>query len=119
MVDTRDLPSTTWGAGYPEPYMVQGKIYKKYMHYVYILQSKREIQVNNKKCYIGRTDDLRRRIQEHQQGKTWTTKRILPIELIFYEAFKDKQDAIRREKYLKTSKGKSTIKMMLQYSFEE
>jgi putative endonuclease len=78
------------------------------MHYVYILKSK-----NTNRLYVGRTDDLRRRIKEHKDRKNWTTKRMLPVELIFYEAFTNKQDAIRREKYLKTSKGKSTLKMML------
>jgi len=59
------------------------------MYYVYVLKSGK-----NNKLYIGRTDNLQRRIQEHQSGKVWTTKRILPIQLIFYEAFISKQDAI-------------------------
>jgi len=38
---------------------------------------------------------------------------MLPVKLIFYECFLAKEDSIRRENYLKTSKGKSTIKLML------
>ena len=104
--DTKDLPSTTQGAGYPEPSVVRGKI--QIMYYVYILKSERR-----RRLYIGRTKDLKRRFQEHLNGKIWTTKRMLPIKLIFYEAFINKKDAVRRERYLKTTKGKATLKMML------
>lgn len=78
------------------------------MNYVYILRSKKD-----NRLYVGRTDNLKRRFQEHITGKAWTTKRMLPVTLIFYEAFINKNDAIKREKYFKTSKGRSTIKMML------
>ena len=76
-------------------------------HYVYILKGRLS------KIYVGRTDDLKRRYEEHKQCKVWTTSRMLPVKLIFYEAFLSKNDAIRREKYLKTNKGKSTLKLML------
>ena len=78
------------------------------MYYIYILLSLKDWRL-----YVGRTSDLRRRIEEHQAGKTWSTKRMLPVKLIFYECFLAKEDSIRRENYLKTSKGKSTIKLML------
>jgi len=70
----------------------------------------------NKKIYIGRTDDLKRRIKEHYNKKVWTTKRMKRVELIFYEAFKSKKDAIRRERYFKTTKGKKALKIMLKES---
>jgi putative endonuclease len=81
------------------------------MHYVYTLQSLRDGRL-----YIGRSDDLRIRIKDHKSGKVWTTKRMLPIRLVFYETFLSKSDAIRRENYLKTSKGKSALRMMLRDS---
>jgi len=81
------------------------------MHYVYVIKSER-----NNRLYIGRADNLKRRFQEHLEGKAWTTYRMLPIVLIFYEAFSNKKTAVRREKYLKTSKGKSALKMMLKES---
>ena len=81
------------------------------MHYVYLLQS-----VKSGKIYTGQTSDLRRRIFEHKSGNTITTAKMLPVRLVFYEAFLDKHDAVRREMYLKTSKGKSTVRMMLQSS---
>ena len=82
------------------------------MHYVYVLQSLRADQ----KIYVGRTDDLRERMKQHQNGKTWTTKRMLPIRLVFYEAFLSKGDAIRREGYLKTSKGKISLRQIIRES---
>lgn len=83
------------------------------MYYVYVLKS-----LKNDKIYVGRTDNLKRRIQEHKAGKTWTTKRFLPIKLIFCEAFLSKQDAIRRERYFKTSKGKSSLRQIIRESLK-
>ena len=83
------------------------------MYYVYVLQS-----LKNRRLYIGRTENLKRRLREHKAGKIWTTKRMLPIRLIFYEAFLSKQDVIRRERYFKTAKGKSSLKMMLRESLK-
>ena len=79
------------------------------MFYLYVLKG-------DKKIYIGRTDDLKRRIKEHYNKKVWTTKRMKRVELIFYEAFKSKKDAIRRERYFKTTKGKKALKIMLKES---
>jgi putative endonuclease len=77
------------------------------MFYVYVLKGRDE------RLYIGRAGDLKQRIHNHKEGKTWTTKRMLPVKLVFYESFLSKEDSIRRERYLKTSKGKSTLIMML------
>ncbi|ODS33854.1 MAG: GIY-YIG nuclease superfamily protein [Candidatus Scalindua rubra] len=66
------------------------------MHYVYIIKS-----IKTKKIYIGYTSDLKRRLKEHNEGKNYTTLRMLPIELVYYEAYKSKEDAKNREKQLK------------------
>ncbi len=84
------------------------------MYYVYILKS-----LKYDKIYIGRTKNLKRRIQEHKSGKVWTTKRMSDVKLVFYEAFLSKQDSIRRERYLKTSKGRSALKMMIRESLKQ
>ncbi|MFC1598518.1 GIY-YIG nuclease family protein [Patescibacteria group bacterium] len=76
------------------------------MHYVYILYNK-----NSKKFYIGYTKNLEERILRHKFAKL--AHRNKNHELIFYEAYKNKTDAIRREKYLKTTKGRTTLKLML------
>lgn len=77
-------------------------------YYVYILLSLRD-----RRFYIGLTNDLKRRIAEHKQGKNVSTAKRLPIELIFYEAFLSKKDAERRERYFKTTKGKTTLRQMI------
>ena len=82
-------------------------------YYVYILQSKLKSFL-----YVGCTSDLKRRFHEHNNKEELSTKRYAPFELIFYEAYLSKKDAERREKYLKTSKGKKTLRIMLRDYFE-
>ena len=77
------------------------------MYYVYILRNQ------DGRLYIGYTEDLRRRFEEHNDGLSTATKPYRPWLLIFYEAYVSKRDAKRREMYLKTSKGRTTIKTML------
>jgi len=66
------------------------------MFYVYILRS-----VNDKGLYIGYTNDLRRRLQEHNSGENRSTKARRPFELVYYEAYRAREDAERREDMLK------------------
>jgi putative endonuclease len=82
------------------------------MNYVYILRS-----LKDKKLYIGYSENLKRRFSDHQKGEVLSTKPRRPFELIFYEAYRERSDAKRREKYFKTDKGKSSIKMMLRDYF--
>ncbi len=77
-------------------------------YYVYVLRS-----TNKDFMYVGITSDLVKRLGEHNSNKVKSTKADSPYELIFYEAYRDKSDAYRREKYLKTTKGKTTLKTML------
>ncbi len=78
------------------------------MFYVYILQSEKDMRF-----YVGSTNNLRRRLQEHNAGKVFSTKKRTPLKLIYYEACIDEADARKREKYLKTSWGKRYIKSRL------
>ena len=78
------------------------------MFYVYIIQS-----VNSGKLYTGYTSNLKRRFAEHKSSEVHTTARMGELKLIFYEAYVNKADARRREVYLKTTKGKRAIKLML------
>ncbi|OGH77794.1 MAG: hypothetical protein A2469_00945 [Candidatus Magasanikbacteria bacterium RIFOXYC2_FULL_40_16] len=82
------------------------------MYYVYI------IKLSNNLLYTGRSDNLTRRMLEHNRGKVKATKNYRPIKLIYYEAFCVKLDTIRREKYLKTTQGKRMIKLMLKESIK-
>ena len=60
--------------------------------------------------YTGCTGDLRKRFQQHNDGKIPATLHRTPLELIYYEASLSADDAFRREKYLKTTYGKRYIK---------
>ena len=79
------------------------------MYYVYILRS-----IRNGKLYKGFTKDLRKRIKEHNKGKSIFTKNNRPWQLIYYEAFINERDARREELFLKSGKGKERIKYLLQ-----
>lgn len=81
------------------------------MYYVYVLYSKAD-----KKLYVGYTHNLKARYERHTKGYVLATKHRRPLELIFYEAYINKYDALRREKYLKSSKGKTTLRSMLHES---
>lgn len=69
--------------------------------------------MGNGQLYTGFTHDLRRRVQEHKDGRVISTAKRQPIELIHYEAYTKKSDAHRREKFLKTTEGKRYLKMQI------
>jgi predicted GIY-YIG superfamily endonuclease len=74
------------------------------MWYVYILK------MADGEYYIGSTNDLKRRIEEHTNGRDTSTKWRLPVVLEAYTAVKSEMTARRLEKYLKTSSGKATLR---------
>lgn len=68
------------------------------------------LKCSDNSFYIGQTNDLERRIDEHKKGKvSWTSKH-LPIELIHWEYFYTREEAIDREKKLKTGFGRKWLK---------
>lgn len=71
------------------------------MFYVYVLRS-----TKSGRLYTGYTSDLRKRLIEHQNGLSPYTRYRGPYELIYYEASMNANDALAREKYLKTGTGK-------------
>lgn len=82
--------------------------------YIYILKS-----INRDFVYTGFTIDLKRRFPEHNNGEELSTKHYAPFDLIHYEAYRNIQDAKRREGYLKTTKGKTTLRLMLKEYFND
>jgi len=78
------------------------------MQYVYVVLSRKD-----SKFYTGYTEDLRKRLKEHSQGKVNSTRDRRPLELVYYEACADKSDALSRERYLKTTWGKRYLKNRL------
>ncbi len=83
-------------------------------HYVYILLSKKD-----DKLYIGYTNDLKRRIQEHNAKKNFSTKNRLPLILIYVETCLNEEDAKRRKRYLKTTQGHRFLKLRLRKSLKQ
>lgn len=67
--------------------------------------------------YIGFTTNLARRIIEHKNGMSKATKGRRPFTLIYCEYHHSKIDALRREKYFKTTAGKKVLKLMLRDTF--
>jgi len=68
------------------------------------------LYLSNGQIYKGRTDDLKRRFKEHKDGKVRSTKNYLPYKLIGYEVYRVKTDAVRREKFLKTTEGRRLLR---------
>jgi putative endonuclease len=81
------------------------------MFYTYVLKSK-----NRNWIYVGFTANLKNRFLKHNLGLVQSTKHYRPFELVFYEAFKSKNDARRRELCFKTNKGKRALKLILRES---
>ena len=67
--------------------------------------------------YVGKTEDLKRRLKEHNNKEELSTKHYAPFELTHYEAYRSKVDAERREKYLKTHYGRMFLKNRLKSYF--
>ncbi|MCA9362828.1 GIY-YIG nuclease family protein [Candidatus Kaiserbacteria bacterium] len=76
------------------------------MNYVYVLRSKVD-----KELYIGSTNDLRRRLSEHNEGKVYSTRLRIPFELVYYEAYLSENDARIRESRLK-QRGQARVHLL-------
>ena len=75
------------------------------MWYVYILRS-----TIDKDLYIGSTNNVGRRLTEHNSGKVDSTKSRIPFSLEAYIAVKDQGKAIELEQYFKTGSGRALLK---------
>jgi len=78
------------------------------MFYVYIIQSQMD-----QGLYKGMTSNLEDRLKQHNAGKTKTTKAFRPWKLIYFEEFKDRNQARAREKYFKSGAGRRYIREKL------
>jgi len=78
------------------------------MFYVYIIKSEKSDRI-----YTGSTNDLRKRFNQHNKGKSTWTKNKGPWKLVYYEACLNEEDARSREKYLKSGMGKRYLKNRL------
>jgi putative endonuclease len=78
------------------------------MYYTYVLLSSKDWRF-----YTGFTRNLKLRFKQHNKGEVESTKDRGPFKLIYYEAGLDQSDATKREKYLKTYRGKQYLKRRL------
>jgi putative endonuclease len=82
------------------------------MFYVYVMQSETDWGL-----YIGFSADLRRRLAAHKEGLALATSFRGPWRLIYYEAYIDQEDALGRERYLKSRGGRRFLKNQLRHYF--
>ena len=66
------------------------------LYCVYILQSQK-----NRNLYMGYTSNLKSRIEQHNRGELYHTKKYRPWKLIYFEGYISKKDAYSREQSLK------------------
>ncbi|WPZ09757.1 GIY-YIG nuclease family protein [Roseivirga spongicola] len=89
------------------------KSYLHGMHYTYVLHSEKD-----NKRYIGYTNDLKLRLNQHHEGKVQSTKDRRPLTLIYYEACLEEWDARKREKYFKTHYGRMYLNKRLKTFYD-
>ena len=75
------------------------------MFAVYVLRSQSTGQY-----YTGFTSNLTQRLGQHNQGITKSTKNRGPWEVVYKESYSSRAEATRREKYLKSGKGREELK---------
>ena len=75
--------------------------------FVYILFSEKD-----KRTYVGSTNNLDRRIKEHNSGNVTATKYRIPFKLLHSEKYESEQEARNREKYYKASSGRRYLKKL-------
>ncbi|MBI4090301.1 MAG: GIY-YIG nuclease family protein [Candidatus Kerfeldbacteria bacterium] len=77
------------------------------MYFVYAIDSIRRNYI-----YIGLTDNANRRIEQHNNGRERTTRPYAPFQTILIESYPTRQEARKREKYLKSGSGKEFLKSL-------
>ena len=78
------------------------------MYYTYILQSSKDMGF-----YAGFTKNLKLRFEQHNRGLVESTRDRRPLQLVYYEACLNQNDAVKREKYFKSYHGKLFLRRRL------
>ena len=81
---------------------------RPFWYYTYVLRLDK-----SGNFYTGMTNNLKKRLEEHDKGKVYYTRTRGPVKLIYCEACLNREDAFRRERYLKTGMGKRYLKNRL------
>jgi putative endonuclease len=82
------------------------------MFFIYILKS-----LKDNRTYVGYTDNIERRLVEHNSGQTNATKNRRPLELIFSEKVETLKEAKERESYWKSGAGRRKLKIYFEEGF--
>jgi putative endonuclease len=82
-------------------------------YFTYIIKSQR-----NGKYYVGSSDDVQRRLQDHNWSRTPSTKTGIPWKLVYFEKYDTRSEAMTREYEIKAKKSKSYIDFLIQ-NFEQ
>jgi putative endonuclease len=77
-------------------------------YFVYILKSEK-----NSCYYIGQTENIFKRLEEHNLGKSKSTRRYIPWKLVYREIYDTRSDAFKREQELKRIKKRSSIEKLI------
>ncbi len=86
----------------------------KVYYCIYVLES-----MKDNKRYIGFTINLKQRIRQHQEGESFSTRYRRPFKLIYAELCTNKEDAVRREKYLKETGGRRFLAKRLKSYYKQ
>ncbi len=84
------------------------------MYCIYVIESQKNFDL-----YKGFTKDIRKRHKEHNDGLVKSTKNYRPWKLVYCEILLNKEDAINRERYLKSSWGRKFLKEILKNYFKK
>ncbi len=76
-----------------------------FMYYVYFLKS-----LKNGDLYIGSTENVDNRLRKHNNGKVKSTKFYRPWQLLGFEAYNTRSEAVKREMFLKNHQQKEILK---------
>ena len=74
------------------------------MFFTYILQS-----LKDDGYYFGHSNDIQKRLQEHNSGKTKSIKHRIPFKLIYSEHFNTRSEAYQRELFFKSFEGRQWL----------
>lgn len=78
------------------------------MFYTYILQTKIDSSY-----YIGSTSNIAKRLERHNLGFSRYTRKKVPWKIVYFEEFKTRSDALKREKQIKRYKSGRALKKLV------
>nr|AQQ74893.1 hypothetical protein [uncultured bacterium] len=79
-----------------------------YWYWVYVLRSEK-----TGRFYTGSCEDLTKRVEQHNTGQNKSTRHGVPWILVHSESYATRSEAMQRERYLKTGRGRDELKRLL------